>query len=302
MDAEASDKGKSLQLRSSSKLMDVDSSDEEKGSGSRAPGIGNSASEDGEIDEHEDGSAEAGETSTTGERAQMEAVISADLAAGGQEVAQKDARYFMLADVVCSHCGVKGHLSFDCPEEEQKVKCFLCGKAGHRSRECPDEMCYYCKKSGHRARDCPERTAGTRGVRRKRELRSVSPPRKPKLHCYVCGGDGHLDCGLLNIPPGILSCYNCGMTGHAGGGCHMTSVDRVVPIVMEMERERKQRRLTKGPRGSKKSGKGGDDKGGDSDKGGKGEDRGSTPKETPTSYREQILERARKSRYGRGNR
>lgn len=326
MEAKLADSGMPVKSLSSSKLMDIDtSSDEEKLAGS-------GASEDGEIEENEMEAVEATPTSkasdtkrmaldaqamsdaqatsdaqaasksqATPDRAEMDAVISADIAAGGQEVAQKDARYFMLADVVCSHCGVKGHLSFDCPEEEQVKNCYICGKSGHQSRECPDEMkCYYCGKSGHRARDCPERASGGRGMRRNRVLRNVSPPREPKLKCYVCGADGHLDCSLAKMTAGVLSCYNCGMKGHAGGGCNMTSADRVIPIVMEMERERKQRKTD--ARNAKKGGKDGEGKtvnGEEGEKDGANGNGGSVA-DSARAYREQILERARKSRYGRG--
>lgn len=256
-----------------------------------------SASEDGEIDENmgADTPQPVVET-TTPERMKVDALVEAELAAGGRDVMQKDARYYMLDQVVCGHCGVKGHLSYDCTEEEASIRCFICAKSGHSSKDCPDDCCYYCNKTGHKQKDCPDRASG-RGARKRRStVRIVRPPRPPKLKCYVCGLPGHLDCSLGKGPKAVLSCYNCGMTGHAGGGCNMTSVDKVIPIVMEMERERKQ--LKTAAREGKKKG----------DKGDKEEDTLEKRKDsevdisklTPKEYRQAFLDRAKKSRYSRG--
>lgn len=282
--------------------MQLSSSDEEGTVPSRGlkRNRSDSESEDGEIDEeHDDAVAVISEP--TPERLKVDALVEEQLASGGRDVMQKDARYYLIDNVVCSHCGVKGHLSYDCPEEETSTRCFMCGKTGHSSKDCPNEVCYYCKRTGHRQRDCPERAAG-RGSRKPRvERRSIGPSRPPKLRCYVCGQGGHLDCGLAKVPSGVLSCFNCGMLGHAGGGCNMTSVDRVIPIVMEMERERKQNKVAaakrkgvrgKGAKGDKSGGESANDKGSESD----------IWKMTPKQYREAFLERARQRRYGRGER
>eukprot|EP00177_Eucheuma_denticulatum_P002985 GFKZ01005365.1.p1 GENE.GFKZ01005365.1~~GFKZ01005365.1.p1 ORF type:complete len:302 (+),score=33.22 GFKZ01005365.1:168-1073(+) len=212
-----------------------------------------STSEDGEIDEL-DSHGEEGELTADGERALLDAVISKDLKSGGKDIAQKDARYFKMQNVVCDNCGVKGHMSFDCPEEVEKKRCFLCGKPGHDSKNCPKELCFICKEPGHRAKECPNRNLGSRQLRKKRELRrNLRPPRPPKLTCYVCGENGHLDCSLSTTTPGLLSCHNCGAVGHAAQGCDMCSVDRILPIVLDMDRERRQKDDDKSSKRSTKS-------------------------------------------------
>lgn len=213
-----------------------------------------STSEDGEIEELDSPQGEEGELTPDGERALLDAAISKDLKAGGKHVAQKDARYFKLQNVVCDNCGVKGHMSFDCPEKNEKKRCFLCGKQGHDSRNCPKELCYFCQTPGHRAKECPNKRPGSRQLRKKRELRrNLRPPRPPKLVCYVCGKNGHLDCSLTNSAPGVLSCHNCGAVGHAAQGCVMTSVDRIISIVVDMDRERRQKNEEKSSKRANKS-------------------------------------------------
>lgn len=258
-----------------------------RGNGSGGEVAGQSSCEDGEIEEDEGGEGgddEEGELTAEGERALIDAAVSADVKAGGKDVAQKDARYFMMENVVCENCGTKGHLSYDCTEQRAEKRCFLCGQQGHGSKDCPKEVCYICGDRGHRSKECPKRKGGK--VARMRERRGIRPPRAPKLSCYVCGGEGHLDCGLMKLKAGVLSCYNCGMEGHSGAGCHMTSVDRVVPIVLELERERREGKEGKVKRRGNKGGREEDGNGG------KGRDEAK-------EYREKILDLARKRRYGR---
>jgi transcription elongation factor Elf1 len=194
---------------------------------------------DGEIEEDPPGADSDGAN---------DASVARAVTSGGKDVAQHSARYFMMDNVVCSHCGVKGHLSFDCPEEPEARRCFLCGKPGHNSRACPDEACFYCGKAGHRQRDCPtktrDRTRGASGPRPRhtrfgREVRRLAPPHATRLVCYVCGEDGHVDCSLVKSPRAVLSCCNCGAAGHAGNGCHEPPAERWVTHVNDVMRERR---------------------------------------------------------------
>lgn len=298
--------------KASSELLGTGSTDDEierSGNGSKHE-VTQPSCEDGEIaediqddddnnnkgedqDGDGDGNDEEGELTAEGERALIDAAVWADVKAGGKDVAQKDARYFMMENVVCGNCGTKGHLSYDCTEQAAKKRCFLCGQEGHASKECPNEVCYVCREKGHRSKECPKRRGG-RGVRMK-ERRGLRPPRPPKLSCYVCGGEGHLDCGLMKLKAGVLSCYNCGMEGHSGAGCHMTSVDRVVPIVMEMERERREKKVKQRGKNVGKRGEQVEDE----DTDGSEEKNEENVLKEAKEYREKIEELARKRRYGR---
>lgn len=66
-------------------------------------------------------------------KSERELTIAKAVSSGGKDVSQAAARYFMMGNVVCNYCGVKGHLSFSCPEEAEAKRCFLCGKPGHES-------------------------------------------------------------------------------------------------------------------------------------------------------------------------
>lgn len=214
-------------------------------------------------------SSEEGELTPEAERAQIDAQIAHDIATGTRDVAQKDARYFMLENIVCQNCGTKGHMSYDCTEEQETPRCFICGSQEHTSRDCPDDGCFDCGGKGHRAKDCTER--------RKRRRRIVGPARNFDLDCYVCGEIGHLDCGLREMPTGVMSCCNCGQRGHTKIGCDIASVDRVVPIAFDMERERKAK---------KKEGKGGKE----------------NPEVAAKEYRAMLMDRVKKQRYNRASR
>lgn len=211
-----------------------------------------SGSEDGEIEEA------SGEIGKNTEDLVFSAVREA-FRAGGKDIEQHNARYYTLDNVVCSNCGVKGHMSFDCPEVEDAKRCFLCGKPGHDSKSCPDEACFYCGMAGHRKRDCPTRTsdrahprgAGPRpthirfGVQARRRL---SPPRTISLYCYVCGAKGHVDCSLAesrlskaprsNGTPRV-SCCNCGEQGHVRSGCPEPPPERWSAYVTDLQREKR---------------------------------------------------------------
>lgn len=182
-----------------------------------------------DVDDLEDDSAEEGELTVESERAAIDNQVRRDLSDAAVSVAQKDARYFTLSSVVCSHCGIKGHMSYTCTEKDEE-RCFLCGKVGHIGRACPSND-FQNKRKTHRP---------------------VGSPREPMLRCYVCKERGHLDCSIGQWK-GILSCCNCGQVGHAGTGCNMPSVSRVLPIVKSMEIDRKDSRKdnSRGPRHKK---------------------------------------------------
>eukprot|EP00172_Hildenbrandia_rubra_P002643 Plantae.Rhodophyta-Hildenbrandia_rubra.ctg3642.p1 GENE.Plantae.Rhodophyta-Hildenbrandia_rubra.ctg3642~~Plantae.Rhodophyta-Hildenbrandia_rubra.ctg3642.p1 ORF type:complete len:447 (+),score=129.71 Plantae.Rhodophyta-Hildenbrandia_rubra.ctg3642:1973-3313(+) len=165
------------------------------------------------------------------------------------DVMQANARYFMMDDVVCKNCGLKGHLSYDCTEEEEEKRCFGCGMPGHDARDCPNEACFYCGELGHRQRDCETKKEDFKNGRFRRtaahnrsgvKLRRIEQPRtNMRIYCYVCGQDGHLDCSLDAAPPALLSCYNCGKVDHTGAECTEPTVDEMVHAVNELEREEK---------------------------------------------------------------
>lgn len=120
---------------------------------------------------------------------------------------EREVRYFAVDDVLCSRCGLRGHLSWACPEPEAEVRCFICGMPGHVSRDCQREVCYYCGEIGHKSRECPTR-ARESDPRYRNERRSRTPERKSSfvartipLRCYVCNGNDHLDCSLSRPYP-----------------------------------------------------------------------------------------------------
>lgn len=263
--------------------------------------------EDGEIEEDSEDRDSEGELEGTVARREVQRRIGGAIAAGGKDVAQKDARYFMMDNVVCGHCGVKGHLSFDCPEEADETRCFLCGKPGHNSRECPDEACFHCGKPGHKLRDCPARATGRSrfvGASTARShtrfdapQRMISAPRPPVLFCYVCGADGHLDCSLARQPAAVLSCHNCGQQGHTGNGCAEERAERYVSIVNDLDRERRNER--RGGRGGRdgRGGRGGGGRGrGKEQRKEKGETRDKAVE--ARAFRDELIEKVRARRNG----
>eukprot|EP00178_Gracilaria_changii_P021406 TRINITY_DN63622_c0_g1_i1.p1 TRINITY_DN63622_c0_g1~~TRINITY_DN63622_c0_g1_i1.p1 ORF type:complete len:262 (+),score=41.88 TRINITY_DN63622_c0_g1_i1:556-1341(+) len=202
---------------------------------------------------------------------------------GSADVLQKDARYFTVTNVVCSFCGLKGHMSYDCEEKEEQVRCYLCGGKGHSSRECPGETCHLCKQIGHRARDCT-----MKGMMKRRVRRKCGPPRELVMKCYVCGKEGHLDCSVEAMASGTLSCLNCGASGHNGTNCNMPSADKMISVVLEMERGRKAQKLAERKR--KNSGKGGEEE---------AHTREQEEREECERFRETLMELAMQRRFKR---
>lgn len=222
-------------------------------------------------------------------------VVSKSVKQGVKDVAQRNVRYFMINQVVCENCGMRGHVSMACDFTKQQKRCSLCGAKGHHSRECPHEICYICKRPGHHRRDCPTKKA-PRDAWRQVKKRDVPPARPTRFSCYVCGRRGHLDCGLLRIKKGTLSCHNCGQRGHTGLRCQIPSVDRIVPIVLEMERERKEKDRERKIERKKEKKRRAEDR----EEGEEEQEEGALIDEVglAAEYRRKIMERARMRRYG----
>lgn len=218
-----------------------------------------------DVDRLGDDSTEEGEVTVASERAAIDTQVRRDLSDPTESIAQKDARYFTLPSVICSLCGTKGHMSYSCTEKDEE-RCFVCGVSGHRGRECPQ--------------------TSRRKQQARRVIRRVGAPREPNLRCYVCKERGHLDCSIGQWK-GILSCCNCGVAGHAGAGCNMPSAERVLPIVRDMERERKEK-----ARSAKQKAKG-------SQRISDGQGKEEVKLREASEFHESLLNHLRQRRYGR---
>ncbi|KAJ8901565.1 hypothetical protein NDN08_003774 [Rhodosorus marinus] len=156
---------------------------------------------------------------------------------------ERDVRYFAVDEVLCSRCGLRGHLSWACPEPEPEVRCFICGKPGHVSKDCQKEVCYYCGETGHKSRECPQKSSdmakgsGRWTPNRGFSKRASFEPKPVPLKCYVCHNEGHLDCSLSNPYPARLSCFNCGELGHSGLSCTLPNVNSTLHSLSRIIRE-----------------------------------------------------------------
>lgn len=184
---------------------------------------------------------EDGEVNDKAEQRALRGEISAQVRSAGKDVAERDARFFSMDDVVCSFCGTKGHLSYDCREKVEKARCHTCGNPGHTARNCPSNKCFHCNKTGHVKRHCPNlHQSNARGAPAPAKLRVAYPVRNVALPCYVCGELGHADCSLVNMPEAKLSCFNCGFAGHCGSGCREPRVEVWARAARDLEMERKE--------------------------------------------------------------
>jgi len=138
----------------------------------------------------------------------------------------------------CFRCGGVGHMSGQCPNEEQSKPCPLCAKTGHDSYSCAlSRICFNCGVPGHINRECPERRGLPRRIvcgacfisghhrwecrERIRNIPSYGAT------CLVCGKAGHFMCDEMKWFFGLkgISCFNCGRSGHHGSNCDRPKID-----------------------------------------------------------------------------
>jgi hypothetical protein len=160
--------------------------------------------------------------------------------------AESRARYFSESNVICSNCGLVGHLSVLCPEEVIARRCFLCGAEGHLARNCPEELCHNCLRPGHKRKEC---TLPRRDLKREEKhayLKQEDIRNMKDLICYVCGKRGHLDCSFNRMKfCKIVSCYNCGQRGHSAIGCRRPRADECISVANRLVKTYSQRRRKK---------------------------------------------------------
>ena len=141
---------------------------------------------------------------------------------------RKSSRYFTEADIStkCHRCGQVGHMAFECTNKRALRPCFMCGKLGHEARDCTEKVCYRCGQTGHIADDCTSkvriRRRGPSGIIEVcMDLRRSMNGGMRDIRCMVCGGFGHIICGLRssNVQHATVSCSNCGEEGHTQESC-----------------------------------------------------------------------------------
>lgn len=178
--------------------------------------------------DHE-GSAEEGEVTVDTEREAIQEQVERSLSHKPQStVSQREVRYYLISSVVCSLCGVKGHMSFACTEQTESRRCHICAAADHNSQYCPLVM--------NRRRGGMRMDSGIK--------RQVGAPRDPTLWCYICNQPDHLDCST-GKQPGVISCSNCGERGHTISGCDIMKVNPAVAAVRALDGERRDNQMNK---------------------------------------------------------
>lgn len=167
---------------------------------------------------------------------------------------KQDSRYWDRdISMKCITCGVVGHLSRNCPNEEKLKPCGLCAQVGHDMRVCPQRsVCFNCGVPGHVSRECnqrrglPERIVCTicyqSGHHRfKCRERPWNAPWQDAL-CMQCGQRGHLMCSEMRWFFGLKgeTCFNCGEKDHIGIDCRRPNVDGCLknPDIAQAEIER----------------------------------------------------------------
>lgn len=147
----------------------------------------------------------------------------------GWHVARRQSwRYFAPEPAIdisirCFQCNQVGHRRFDCMSEPVHPPCFVCGSLEHRegvgcaSAVNAASFCWICSNHHHDHRRC---------VRPHLKSSSASSRR---LHCYVCGGIGHSNCGTAAIVAQLQpSCSNCSAAIHHSSECPQPRIEHFI--------------------------------------------------------------------------
>ncbi|XXQ38627.1 CCHC-type domain-containing protein [Plasmodiophora brassicae] len=135
-------------------------------------------------------------------------------------------RYFCPIDITvkCHNCNEVGHMRAQCTAGRPTLPCFLCGLTTHKANRCPTTSdkavamfttCWICGQAKHPYFRCSRAD-------------SVDA-NHARLHCYVCGAHGHMNCGKTAVAVQRRpSCSNCASTDHATQSCRRPDVTQSI--------------------------------------------------------------------------